>query len=241
MGHELTVLYELEPKSRWHVGSGLGRGLVDRTVQMRKHRDARGLAIVPVIPGSTIKGNLRHRCEQLAAAFGLAWQDPHLASGAAVAGFHSLRQSSLIVDRLFGTRYQGSCLFVSDCLWTEGYYGPAHVQPMTRVSLDRGTGTAREARLFTADYLEPASCLQGRIEALHGDGEAKLLGTFPFEYALLLAGLVTLDRIGGHRTTGMGKVTTRITSVTYNSTRVQDTAWADCLELLELYGEGENA
>lgn len=241
MGHELIVLYELELMGRWHVGSGFRRGLVDHTVKTRKLRHHGVVATVPVIPGSAIKGSLRHRCEQIAQACGLDWQDPHVVAADAVAAFVPLHRSGLIVDRLFGTRYQGNCLFVSDCQWTGDYYGPAHLDMTNRVTIDRGLGTAREQRLFSAEYLEAVSSLQGRIDAFHREGELELLDAFPFEYALLLGGLTTLDRLGGHRAVGMGRAATRITKVVYNGAEIAERTWAECLELLELYGEGRRA
>lgn len=73
--------------------------------------------------------------------------------------------------------------------------------------MDRVTGTVLEGHLFTTESVEPTEGpLEGRIRARHpaevltqdGDG-------FPFEYALLLAALLSVDSLGGNKSAGLGR------------------------------------
>src|SRR5579875_3512909 len=55
----IQITYELTFDTLFHCGTGIREGLIDRTVV----RDSKGYLYVP---GSTFKGILRERCEQLA-------------------------------------------------------------------------------------------------------------------------------------------------------------------------------
>src|SRR6266700_1398594 len=59
----VKIDYELTFKTPFHFGTGIRAGLIDRTIV----RDGDGYLYVP---GSTFKGVLRERCEQLARIFG---------------------------------------------------------------------------------------------------------------------------------------------------------------------------
>ena len=111
----LDVCYEIIWKGRWHVGSGYQSAVADRLL-----RRMDGVDKVPFVPGSQIKGALRHQCERLAIALDLEAINPHDVTKddeqSLVKHFTPLANSDLIVDRLFGTRYQGECLFVTNAL-----------------------------------------------------------------------------------------------------------------------------
>lgn len=210
-GHHLQIEFDLNFTGRWRVGSGLSRGQIDRALLRRKER--------PFVPGSTLKGLLRQQCERLAEVFGLPSQDPHITDATTLQHFCALKDSSLIVDRLFGSVYEGECLFVEDCLWIGDFYEKAHIQPETRVSLDRATGIAKEGRLFTSESVQPHITLRGMLEALHGSSQITphQEDTLPFEYDLLVAGLLSLERIGGDRSVGSGHCFIQINKIHYNT------------------------
>lgn len=58
----IEIEYTLTFTTFFHCGTGIREGLVDRTV-VRNNRD------YLYVPGSTFKGALRERCEQLARAY----------------------------------------------------------------------------------------------------------------------------------------------------------------------------
>ena len=102
----LDLCYDIVWQGRWHVGSGYQSAAADRLLQRLPDG-------APFVPGSQIKGVLRHQCERLALALGLEAVDPHDGSEEhnqrLVKHFKPLAKSELVVDRLFGSRYQGEC------------------------------------------------------------------------------------------------------------------------------------
>jgi hypothetical protein len=196
----LIVTYSISLSGRWHAGSGLGRGTADRAV-------LRDIAGAPYVPGSHIKGLLRDRCERLATSLGFPVDDPHIEDPTSAQRFGPLAGSNRVVDRLFGTRYQGDVLFVDDACVPEGAW-PDRMN-VTRVSMSRAFGRAAHQRLFESEYaLEGAldGCLQcahppEQVTTLNVAGQAR----WPMEWGLLVAALQTLDALGGDRSTGAGQ------------------------------------
>ena len=231
----LDIDYDIVWHGRWHTGSGYSSVAVDRL----QHRDWGG---APVIPGSLIKGVLRHHCERLVRAFGLPTVDPH--SGAEpgdrelIRHFRPLHQSEVLVDRLFGTRYQGECLFMTNAV-PSTRVRKHETQVAARTSIDRVTGTVMDAHLFTTEVVEGEAYLSGKIRARH---PARVLTQdedgFPFEYSLLVAALLSIDAIGGDKSAGLGRCVVRIEggSLGWNGETIsvekaleslQETEWAD--------------
>ena len=166
----LDLCYEITWRTAWHVGSGFDSATADRLVRRHWQRKDDNSPAPPFVPGSLIKGVLRHQCERLAMALGLDAVDPHATSESQqrqlVHHFRPLKDSDLLVDRLFGSRYQGGCLFVENAV-------PADETPRTtclrtRTAMDRITGTILERHLFTTELSESAGpLLTGRIRARH--------------------------------------------------------------------------
>ena len=195
----LDLYYHIVWQGRWHVGSGFQSATADRLV--------RRMSGAPFVPGSQIKGVLRHQCERLAQALELEAVDPHAGNQERevqlVKHFTPLAKSGLVVDRLFGSRYQGECLFVTNAT-PEAMVSTVSLQ--TRTAMDRVTGTVMEQHFFTTELAEGDICLKGSIRARHKpsiltqDG-----GGFPYEYALLLASLLSLNVLGGDKSAGLGR------------------------------------
>ena len=212
----LDVTFTVTWESGWHVGSGFGTALADRLVRRR--------AGVPFVPGSQVKGVLRHHCERLAAALDCPVLSPHATDEdqqiELVEHFAPLERSALLVDRLFGTRYQGECLFVSDAVPPARFRRTKRTELRTRTALDRVTGTVKERHLFVIEVTEPTSPdLTGRIQARHPAGVLTPYdGGFPYEYALLLAALLSLESFGGDKSVGLGRCRLGVTedTVTWN-------------------------
>jgi CRISPR/Cas system CSM-associated protein Csm3 (group 7 of RAMP superfamily) len=200
----LDVRFEIIWESNWHAGSGEGSAGMDRLVRRRMVNGRQ----IPFLPGSQLKGVLRHQCERLAATLGANVVSPHQigseVSSELLRQFQPLSESELPIDRLFGSRYDGDCLFVDDALpelqSTQRSWGQA------RTAIDRLTRTVRERTLFVTEVVSgQASKLQGRLRARHASGVLTCgQGEFPHEYALLLAGLLNIDSLGGDRSIGLG-------------------------------------
>ena len=205
----LDLKYDIVWQGRWHVGSGYQSAATNRLLQRMGGVDGS-----PFVPGSQIKGVLRHQCERFALALCLEATNPHAGieedDQKLIKHFTPLTKSSLVVDRLFGSRYQGECLFVTNAepvLPTEK--AVTSIQP--RTALDRVTGTIMEQHLFTTEFAEGGANLQGIIRARHPAGVlTQEEDGFPYEYALLLATLLSLDTLGGDKSTGLGRCKIRL-------------------------------
>jgi CRISPR/Cas system CSM-associated protein Csm3 (group 7 of RAMP superfamily) len=202
----LDVSFQVCWRGRWHVGSGHSTAAVDRQVRRRRRRkNAPG---TPFVPGAQLKGVLRHHCERLAAALGCPVVSPHSTnpegSPELLGAFRPLARSPLLIDRLFGSRYQGECLFVDDALPPESK-PESPVALHSRTALDRVSGTAKAQTLFVAEVAEGHGLvLESRLRARHRPGVLTSDGGFPHEYALLLAALLDLEWLGGDKSAGLG-------------------------------------
>ena len=77
--------------------------------------------------------------------------------------------------------------------------------------MDRVTETVMEQHLFTTEFAEGNINLQGSIRARHPVGIlTQDDGGFPYEYALLLAALLSLDILGGDKSSGLGRCKIRL-------------------------------
>ena len=239
----LDFSYDIVWEGRWHVGSGYQSAAADRL--LRRLEGAKG---APFVPGSQIKGVLRYQCERFALALGLDAVNPHAGMGenekALVTHFKPLTQSTLVVDRLFGTRYQGECLFVTNAepMSTADKTVPA-VQP--RTAMDRLTGTVMEQHLLTTEFAEGNAGLQGSIRARHPAGIlTQYEDGFPYEYTLLFLALLSLDTLGGDKSTGLGRCKIHIQKDTLSWNRQcissdevlqsfkDEPEWGDMLQML---------
>ena len=229
MTQRLDIGYRITWKGRWHVGSGYRSAAADR-LQRRSGYGA------PFVPGSQVKGVLRHQCERLADALGVETVDPHAGAEAGnrnlIKHFGPLAKSGLLIDRLFGSRYQGECVFVTNALSSEdGPQGPTAVA--ARTAIDRVTGTVMEQHLFTTETVEAGTDLHGSIRARHRAGvltPAQEGDGFPYEYALLVAGLLTLETLGGDKSVGMGRCAIALESLRWND---QDKTPKEAIESFE--------
>lgn len=237
----LDIGYRIAWKGRWHVGSGYGSAAVDRLQQR-----CGGGAGTPFVPGSQVKGVLRHHCERLALALGLEAVDPHAGAEAGdrrlLAHFRPLARSELLIDRLFGSRYQGECVFVTNAIPGGGERERREPTVAARTAIDRVTGTVMERHLFTTELVEANVDLQGAIRARHPGGVLTQEDEgFPYEYALLVAGLLSLETLGGDKSAGLGKCEVRIESLRWNGgskppeaalKSFEECEWADMIDVL---------
>lgn len=229
----LDLSYRIAWKGRWHVGSGYQSAAADRL--LRRLPDGR-----PFVPGSQIKGVLRHQCERLALALGLEAVDPHAVSDAQnqrlVSHFGPLAKSELVADRLFGSRYQGECLFVTNAAPVPSDVGNA-TSVQARTAIDRVTRTVMEQHLFTTELAPCDLSVEGEIRARHPAGVLTQDGDgFPYEYALLVAAFLSLDALGGDKSVGLGRCEATVESLRWNG---QPVSQDDALESLQEEEWGE--
>ena len=236
----LDLGYRIMWQGRWHVGSGYQSAVADRL--LRRLPDGS-----PFVPGSQIKGVLRHQCERLALALGLEAVDPHASSEEhnqrLVTHFTPLAKSDLVVDRLFGSRYQGECLFVTNALpVASGVTSETPVQ--ARTAMDRVTGTVMEQHLFTTELSQGDLNMEGEIRARHPAGVLTQEDDgFPYEYALLVAAFLSLDALGGDKSVGLGRCEVTVESLRWNVSpddalrSFKEPDWGDLLNMVR--GEQE--
>jgi len=198
--HSIGFQIEIILNTAWHVGTGLSRGLVDRTTQRNGQGDVH-------IPASTVKGRLRNACEHVARLYGkegnrlLPCQPPRpdkMCRGS----------NACIVCSVFGSAYLGDRLYFEDAILnseSRKVYGPGiQSQPRTRVKLDRRLGTAERGHLFTSEYAERSLVfsaeVSGRVDLTSIDGET----SHAYELVLLAAGVGLVKELGGDKSSGFG-------------------------------------
>ena len=248
----LDLKYAIEWQSAWHVGSGYQGAAADRLV----HR----MEGYPFVPGSQVKGVLRHHCECLAATLGCKVIDPHT-GGQPQEGreyinhFVPLQKSELVIDRLFGSRYQGECLFVSNAVLANTNVlanskgkSTFEVRARTakvraRTAMDRVTGTVKEGHLFTTEVSNRNIHLEGFIRARHPAGvlTSEEEGGFPLEYGLLVSGLLSLGTLGGDKSIGQGRCKVDVQETKWNGDQIEidfalkgleEPEWCELLQIL---------
>lgn len=212
MQHNIKIALDLHFISKWHAGSGESSLSINRRIQ----RDARGW---PFIPGSTLKGMVRENCEKLSRTLNFPEPaDPHQIDLTIQDSFYALDKLESPVDRIFGNKYQSGNLFFRDaCRDARLDTLPPHyfVRNQSRTSVYRVLGTAREHHLFSSEYVVPMT-LSTMIEGYHRKMTYLNEGDTPYEYCLLIAGIMSLERLGGDKSTGSGKVRIQINSIEYN-------------------------
>lgn len=198
--HSIKIDMTISFLSKWHCGSGEGGILIDRLI----HRDSRNS---PYVPGSTLKGVIRDSCERLSRTLVIpvAPSDPHSFNLRTSGVFEPLDEKSSPVDVLFGNKYQGECMFVSNAIMAAKPAFDAYDQ--NRICKSRALGTAKDKQLFATEYSLPTVYtgipLKARINGYH---ESLLVYETlkPLSYCLLVAGILNVSRIGGDKSIGGG-------------------------------------
>ncbi len=250
MKNRIQVQYRMIFTSPFHMGTGMPRGLIDRSVV----RDGDDYLY---IPGSTIKGILREKCEQLALnpLFGSEQlrqvKSPHSKD------FHAFAQTQNIVDRIFGSQFREGSLFFDDAVMEETSSDTLdkkffqdkkprrerriktlQVEVRARNSVSRRTGTTVEQALFSSEYGIRSLAFSGEI---FGTIEGIPIAGEEINYALVLfvAGLRLFDCIGANKSVGMGKFALRIKdeNITVDEKDRPVNELLEFLEYLQLYDD----
>lgn len=256
----LWIAYDLTFATPFHFGTGIRIGLIDRTV-VRDDDD------YLYVPGSTLKGVLRERCEQLACFYegeSARGRSPHL-SEVALLGLGNTNPP--MVTRIFGSQNRPSRLFFEDARQdssqTTEYdsknpgerggqdkYKMLQVDVSTQVRMDRQTRTAVPGALYTSEYgtndLIFKGIIQGWLECTPiqpvQTDEQEMVPTYSL--LLLLTGLRIVDRLGGNKSSGKGQCACHITGARVNGREVTAEtldAWLGQLDRLAEYGKRERA
>ena len=246
----IMLTYQVTFKSAFHCGTGMAKGVIDRTV-IRDKDD------YLYIPGSTIKGVLRENCECLARLFDIEIHDPHhpfrnpFFNSEEIVSF--LRDEPDIIERIFGSHRQESSLFF-DNAWmdeeTKKFFKSSgsekrkrlfmQMQTATRTQtrLSRLTRTVKENALYTSEFGIPELKFEGKIHGcLEGTRNemAELPGSYPL--FLLIASIGMTERIGANRSTGMGSCRFHIQKLMVNGETIEEPQkrYCEALETFILY------
>ena len=258
----INLNYSLIFEAPFHFGTGLRRGLIHRTVA-RDHQE------YLIVPGTSIKGVVRERCEQLGKVIKLHVVEPHDTPTDELR-LHGARMGDPdIIARIFGSRFRAGQLFFDDAAITTipfnqeaaaeknegsppveyidrsyfdghdkqdpGKYILHQVETRTQVSLSRLTRTAKTGQLYTSEYGIRELRFDGRIYGyLRGfRPEAMEYGTYSL--LLLAAGLQSIDRMGGQKSTGAVQVQVEITRLIIDGQSVQIGSFLKNLPEIEYY------
>jgi CRISPR/Cas system CSM-associated protein Csm3 (group 7 of RAMP superfamily) len=217
----IDLTYRVHVSTAMHIGTGMGFAKVvdDLVVRAGPGRDE-GTRL-PCLPGSSLKGKIRSRCEAVAWALGLR-----------VCEERKCTRHLCIICRLFGSPYAPGELHFGDALlvapWrrvghrlgsnqtTDGEASDPFVLTTIRAGnkLERATRTVAPDFLFafehTADGLHYEGSIAGQVESHTLPGMNVML---PLEGWLLVVGLRTVDKIGGLHSRGLGRCRTTVTSL----------------------------
>lgn len=244
----IELKYTLAFQTPFHFGTGIREGLIDRTIA----RDSQGYLYVP---GSTFKGILRERCEQLArlyeeldAGMYALIADPHNEKIA----LSGLGQKISMITRIFGSQNHAGQLFFDDAYQSnedkrqydsqnpsgkeeKGRYKNLQVDLYTQVRLNRQTRTAVRGALYTSEFglrdLTFSGAVTGWLECTSIDEANADLPTYSL--LLLLAGLTLVDRLGGNKSTGKGQCSCDITGIKVDNHVYSPEQWQSWLEHLD--------
>ena len=236
----IEIEYTLTFATLFHCGTGIREGLVDRTV-VGNNQD------YLYIPGSTFKGVLRERCEQLARAYVQEKQriaSPHNAEVALL----NLGLKPTMITRIFGSQNVPGSLFFDDTIQNEeasAQYKELQVGVYTQVRIDRPTHTAVPGALYSSEFgtkdTEFRGKIQGWLSCFPADDRAVALERIPhidllptYSSLLLLAGLQMVERLGGNKSTGKGQCECRITRVAMRGEDCLESLWKSWLGQLNV-------
>jgi len=249
----IVIDYTLTFATLFHCGTGIREGLVDRTVV----RNNQGHLY---IPGSTFKGVLRERCEQLARAYVQGEQKQRIASPHdAQIALLNLGRKPTMITRIFGSQNVPGSLFFDDAmqrgedvLLEIGQYQKLQVGVYTQVRIDRLTHTAVAGALYTSEFgtkdTEFKGTIQGWLSCIPVDRPSGTLELIPrtelaptYSSLLLLAGLQVVERLGGNKSTGKGQCECRITRVAIQGENCPESVWKSWLGQLDVLTQYQEA
>lgn len=236
----VSIDYLIHFEAPFHFGTGLRRGLTQRAVA----RDPAGFVFVP---GSTLKGVARERCERISALLELRTREPH-GEGAQVTEFGN---GPGIVEDIFGSRCQPGTMFFDDAHLADEYqklfelqsddppeianrFREFQIDSRGRVQISRLTGIQKYGRLFEQEYGLRGLRFKGRVGGvIRGTPISNDGLTYPI--VMLVAALLAIDALGSGRSCGAGKCQVLIETISVNRIHWQVSRVLDSLGDLEYY------
>ncbi|MGV3720921.1 MAG: RAMP superfamily CRISPR-associated protein [Actinomycetota bacterium] len=208
---KVQLTYTLSFETASHVGAGLGFArMVDELVVRAGPARGQGSRL-PYVPGTTLKGRVRREVERLAAAL-------QLRTHSRAPGGRVCKDAACLSCRLFGSTFRQGSLYFSEAFLdpalvrapSSDRFALAQVRAGTRV--ERATRCVERKLLFSRENagagLVFQASVQGYLDPRPGQ-ESKL----PLELWLLLAGLRSLEKVGGGRTRGLGRCDIQLVSL----------------------------
>ncbi len=197
------------------VGAGGSSGsLADQPIV----RNASGRLI---IPGSHLKGRLRHECEKLARALDLSVSEsPN--PGA------MMQTPDCMISKIFGNPTLPSCLHVDDLICEADREDLPTEVIRPGVTINRRRGTAEDEKLYFMETSPPN-------QQLKFIGQLHLIQAPDYTLPLLVAGLKHIHALGGSKSAGLGWLTWNLPeTLVMNSNHP---SWVALKELKRLNGD----
>jgi CRISPR/Cas system CSM-associated protein Csm3 (group 7 of RAMP superfamily) len=146
-----------------------------------------------IIPGSHLKGRLRHECEKLARGLGLTVSESPNPG-------QMMETQGCVISEIFGNPVSASRLVVDDLLCESSAQELPSEVIRPGVTVNRRRGTVEDEKLYFLEISPPNQGLifSGSIHLIH-----------PPDYAvpLIIAGLHHINALGGSKSAGLGWLT----------------------------------
>ncbi len=234
----MELRYRVDMVTSLHIGTGTGFAKMVDDMAVRAGPTRGGGVPLPCIPGSSMKGKTRSRCQALAHGLGLrACGEPRWC-----------KKNLCVMCRLFGSPLTQGALRFSDALLVADWQHLAHPVDGTRRTardrlvlslvrtgnkVERATRTVEPDFLFSieqsAEGLRFEGSISGRVDPLQQLG---LSSPLPVEGWLLLIGLQTVDKLGAGRSRGLGRCRITVTHLMVDGRNLLP-------QLAELLGQDE--
>jgi CRISPR/Cas system CSM-associated protein Csm3 (group 7 of RAMP superfamily) len=214
----LQLTYQLETLTGFHVGTGYGiAGLVDR----RTTHTATGAVY---LPGSSLKGRVRHHLGLLVEEFGYpSHNEGTCREGLPCPLCNLLGNAAHEATLSFSDLHLSSESDLKDLLRDRSIVPSLRpyfeVSLRTNVMISRRRGVASKGHLYTTEVGAAGLVFAGRIEGYFSDAGRtfSIDGTaLPQDAALLMAALLSIEHIGGQKSRGLGRCQVRIDKITLN-------------------------
>ncbi|MBM3711840.1 MAG: hypothetical protein FJW56_00150 [Actinobacteria bacterium] len=210
----LEIKININSEMPLHIGTGLGKGgVIDKSII----KDYAGNVY---IPGSSLKGKIRHYYTMLYRSF----INNTLHNGQAYCTFDNI-ENCCAICQVFGSKYHQGRFTFSDAMLKEeelsGFFKPVRITDKDfqfilvlvrrHNKISRKRKVAEEKHLFTAEAsmfgLQYKSVIDGILTVEPN------LSPFPKEALLFIASLKMLNKIGGGKSRGLGKIQVDIESI----------------------------
>lgn len=213
---ELDLSYHIDLYTGLHIGTGVGFAkMVDDTVCRAGPAKGSGVRL-PCIPGSSVKGKVKSRCEALANRMDIR-----------ICQDRKCKHDLCLICRLFGSPYTPGGLYFSDAVLIQEWQNIAKphngqtVQNPFELSIvrtgnkvERATRTVEPEFLFsheqTADGLRFEGSIIGEVNAR---SQNDISTELPLEIWMLVVGMQSVDKIGGLRSRGSGRCRIRVNEI----------------------------